>query len=122
MVNLYIKYKRDMVENPPRDNSLVQLLVVYGIWLVFGDKLFDWLRAEIIAPRIASGEWQEDSVPRFLRPEKIAEAAESLGQTVSNQVDAVVSTASNAISSTVDAVSTSADAAQATIDAASNSL
>ena len=120
-VNSYIKYERDKVENPPKGNpaSLIQLLAIYGAWLLVGDRAIDWLRTDIVAPKIASGEWQEMSIPPFLRPDRIAE---SLSQAVSGQVDAAVLTASGALSSTVDLVSTNADTIQTAIDAASTSL
>mmetsp|Transcript_115509 Transcript_115509/g.331537 ORF Transcript_115509/g.331537 Transcript_115509/m.331537 type:complete len:226 (+) Transcript_115509:109-786(+) len=85
MVNAYIKFERDKVENPPDLKAQAQanlsdpvILGTYAAWLI-GGASFGYIRKEIIEPKYASGEWQEIHItlPGFNK-EEAANAVQSV--------------------------------------------
>lgn len=65
MVNAYIKFERNKVENPPDLKAQAEetlsdpkTIATYAAWLI-GGASFGYIRKEIIEPKYASGEWQE---------------------------------------------------------------
>lgn len=65
MVNAYIKFERDKVENPPdlkaeaeQTLSDPKTILTYAAWLIGGGS-FGYIRKNIIEPKYASGEWEE---------------------------------------------------------------
>lgn len=83
MVNAYIKFERDKVENPPdlkaeaeQTLSDPKTIATYAAWLIGGGS-FGYIRKEIIEPKFASGEWEEihitlPSPPAFMIKEDVA--------------------------------------------------
>jgi hypothetical protein len=89
MVNAYIKFERDKIENPPdlkaeaeQTLSDPKTIATYAAWLVGGGS-FGYIRKEIIEPKFASGEWEEihinlPSPPAFMIKEEAADAVQSV--------------------------------------------
>lgn len=93
MVNAYIKYERNKVENPPdlraeaeENLSNPKILGTYAAWLI-GGASFGYIRKEIIEPKYASGEWEEIhiSLPGFDKP--AADAVQSVASAL-HSIDA----------------------------------
>ena len=91
MVNAYIKFERDKVENPPDLRAQAEetlsdpkIIATYAAWLI-GGASFGYIRKEIIEPKYASGEWQEIHItlPGFQNE------ATSAAQTVASILDSV---------------------------------
>eukprot|EP00429_Kryptoperidinium_foliaceum_P010965 CAMPEP_0176001916 /NCGR_PEP_ID=MMETSP0120_2-20121206/376_1 /TAXON_ID=160619 /ORGANISM="Kryptoperidinium foliaceum, Strain CCMP 1326" /LENGTH=229 /DNA_ID=CAMNT_0017334485 /DNA_START=64 /DNA_END=753 /DNA_ORIENTATION=- len=91
MVNAYIKFERDKVENPPdlkaeaeQNLSDPKTIATYAAWLI-GGASFGYVRKNIIEPKFESGEWEEIHIalPGF-KPEAAAEAAQSVSSAASS--------------------------------------
>lgn len=104
MVNAYIKFERDKIENPPdyraeaeQTLSDPKTIATYAAWLI-GGASFGFVRKEIIEPKFASGEWEEIHInlPGFAKTDEAAEAASSLVSAI-NAMDAgaIVDSAQN---------------------------
>lgn len=90
MVNAYIKFERDKIENPPdlkaeaeQTLSDPRTIATYAAWLI-GGASFGYIRKEIIEPKYASGEWEEihinlPSPPAFMiKHDEVADAVQSI--------------------------------------------
>ena len=84
MVNAYIKFERNKVENPPdlraeaeQNLSDPKTIATYAAWII-GGAGFGYVRKAVIEPKYASGEWEEIHIQLPTLPgfeEKAAEAA-----------------------------------------------
>jgi len=114
MVNAYIKFERNKVENPPdlkaeaeQTLSDPKTIATYAAWLV-GGASFGYIRKEIIEPKYASGEWEEIHIPLpgFPKPDEAADAVQSVASALhsmdtSTFVDAAHSGIDNILSTMV---------------------
>lgn len=108
MVNAYIKFEKDKVENPPnyREEAEQTLsdpktIATYAAWLI-GGASFGWVRNTIIEPKYASGEWEEIhiEIPSLWKPaeEVAASAVDSVAQAATDSVaQAIVDTSTQAM-------------------------
>jgi len=100
MVNAYIKFEKDKIENPPdlraeaeQNLSDPKTIATYAAWLIGGGS-FGYIRKEIIEPKYASGEWEELHIqlPFQGKAEEIAEAAKAVSSIVGDHADTAHST------------------------------
>jgi hypothetical protein len=108
MVNSYIKFEKDKVENPPdykaeaeQTLSDPKTIATYAAWLIGGGS-FGYIRKEIIEPKYASGEWEEIriTIPNWF-PVGGGEAAEA-ANSVASAADAIdASAAADAVHTTL---------------------
>jgi hypothetical protein len=89
MVNAYIKFERDKVENPPDRKAEAEqtlsdprTIATYAAWLIGGGS-FGYIRKNIIEPKFASGEWEEIHIqlptpPGFVEPQAVQSVASAI--------------------------------------------
>lgn len=105
MVNAYIKFERNKIENPPdlkeqaeQNLSDPRTIALYGAWLVAGAS-FGWVKNIFVEPKFASGEWEPIKL-ELPTPFWITEpAAEAVSSVVSSSVNAVVGSTVDVVSS-----------------------
>ncbi len=93
MVNSYIKFERNKVENPPDLKAQAEetlsdprTIATYAAWLI-GGASFGYIRKEIIEPKYASGEWQEIHITLPGFKDEAANAVQTVAATL-DSVDA----------------------------------
>jgi hypothetical protein len=96
MVNAYIKFERNKVENPPDRKAEAEqtlsdpkTIATYAAWLIGGGS-FGYIRKNIIEPKYASGEWEEihiqlPTLPGFGKPEAV-DAAQSVASVIHHAI------------------------------------
>lgn len=94
MVNAYIKFERNKIENPPDRKAEAEqtlsdpkTIATYVAWII-GGAGFGYVRKSIIEPKYASGEWEEIHIPLPALPGMGEKAAEAVSSTFTS-VDGV---------------------------------
>jgi hypothetical protein len=95
MVNSYIKFERDKIENPPDRKAEAEqtlsdpkTIATYAAWLIGGSS-FGYIRKTYIEPKYQSGEWEPIHIPLPNwfpvggGEEAAADAAQSVGDIMS---------------------------------------
>jgi len=102
MVNAYIKFERNKVENPPDRKAEAEqtlsdpkTIATYAAWLIGGGS-FGYIRKNFIEPKYASGEWEEFHIqlptPPGFGTSEVVDAAQSVASVVEQTVDQSVVT------------------------------